>query len=264
MAVNDDADEDGCPEAHVRLRPESGRAYRTEQRATLLVDALRGTPMFQPAASSSCEALVRAARVEAYAVGEELDWTRTTRTCCVLLEGSLELIREREEDGRRLTIGVLEAGELFDVLPLLDGARHMILARALEPVEALAAPVAVVRGLLLEDAAFARSVFAHLASYLRNFEDLAADMTFLDTSVRLARLLLQQADTEPTGSHLPRVQGLSHETMARMIGSVRAVVNRALQELRREGVVELERARVHIKDLRRLLELASRHGGPQT
>lgn len=39
-----------------------------------------------------------------------------------------------------------------------------------------------------------------------------------------------------------------------MVGSVRKVLNRALQKLKDEGIVELSRKQLYLKDLQKLLE----------
>jgi len=39
-----------------------------------------------------------------------------------------------------------------------------------------------------------------------------------------------------------------------MIGSVRKVVNRSLQRLKQDGIIEISRKRIHIKNFQKLLD----------
>jgi len=50
------------------------------------------------------------------------------------------------------------------------------------------------------------------------------------------------------------VDNLKHEDIASMIGTVRKVLSRALQKLKKDGVIELSRKNIRIKDFQKLLD----------
>ena len=72
--------------------------------------------------------------------------------------------------------------------------------------------------------------------------------------MRLAKLLLDHIDPHSKGLDLRLVHDLSHENIAAMIGTVRQVVNRHLQQLKQEGTIDFRRGRLEIKSAEQLLE----------
>lgn len=77
----------------------------------------------------------------------------------------------------------------------------------------------------------------HLAS-------LAEDLSLRTVEARLARLLLERAD-EGT---VRRRRWATQAEMAARLGTVLDVLNRALQQLANEGLIEVERHRIRIVD----------------
>ena len=50
------------------------------------------------------------------------------------------------------------------------------------------------------------------------------------------------------------VHFLQHEDIASMVGTVRKVVNRSLQKLKQDGIIELSRKKIHIKKFQEILD----------
>jgi DNA-binding transcriptional regulator LsrR (DeoR family) len=65
------------------------------------------------------------------------------------------------------------------------------------------------------------------------------------------KLLLKNIDKSV--KNFPLIHNLSHEDIASMIGSVRQVVNRQLQELKKEGIINIRRKQIAVNDLNKLL-----------
>ena len=98
---------------------------------------------------------------------------------------------------------------------------------------------------------------------MRNLADLAGDLALHDTETRLAHLIMRHIDNkDPNHRHLTLINDLSHEVLAEMIGSVRAVVNRQLQHWRKQGIISLDHGHIHIKQLQTLLDRAKSHPLP--
>jgi CRP-like cAMP-binding protein len=99
----------------------------------------------------------------------------------------------------------------------------------------------------------------YLASKMREQEDLATSFALHDVSMRLSRILLKHIDKIKayTGksenefkSHL--ISGLSDELLARMVGSVRQVVNKHLLHWKGQGILNKKRNQLLINDLHAL------------
>jgi DNA-binding transcriptional regulator LsrR (DeoR family) len=93
-----------------------------------------------------------------------------------------------------------------------------------------------------------------MAKQMRQIESLATDLSLYDTSTRLMKLILKNLDVTKPLSHLGLIHKLPHEELASMIGSVRHVVNRHLQQLKKEGIVDIEHKRLAVNDVDKLLK----------
>jgi CRP/FNR family transcriptional regulator, cyclic AMP receptor protein len=171
-----------------------------------------------------------------------------------ILDGKIKVSQINIENAKEQTLYLLSRGDMFDVVSLLDSQEHEYVAEVLEPSKLIEVPIEQVRYLLDNDADFKQLFFPYLATQLRNMENLAVDLSLYDVYERLIRLFARFADYNEKHPSLKLIGNISHEELAGMVGSVRKVVNRALQKLKDEGIVELSRKQIHLKDLQKLLE----------
>jgi CRP/FNR family cyclic AMP-dependent transcriptional regulator len=140
---------------------------------------------------------------------------------------------------------------------------HDVNPVALEPLEIITAPLDKVRRWIETTPAFNRTFLPCLGEKIRELEDLSADLALYETIKRLAMLILQQATPEPLlnekgHSLLPLINTLSDESMARMIGSVRVVVNRHIQEFIKMGLISTSPGKLVVRDLEKLRDYCER------
>lgn len=225
-------------------------------------EVLRTSPLFSSLSDAALAAVLRRFRHETWPRGAALPPGRALDSFTVVVTGRLEVIRYHPETDRQVTVFLLGPGDGFDVLTLLDGMMHDVVTRTVDPMESLVAPLASVHQSMDDHPEFGRALLPYIARQMRSLEDLASDLALHDTVTRLGHLILQHADpvdeTSGDGREVRVLHGLSHDAIARMIGSVRAVVNRCLQELKAQDIVHLRRHRVRVNDLNALLERA--HG----
>ena len=93
-----------------------------------------------------------------------------------------------------------------------------------------------------------------LARRARHLVGLVQDLSMRNVRGRLARLLLEQAQSAGDES-IPRM--LTQEEMASHLGTVREVVGRALRGLASNGIIQFDRHRIVILDAERLAEEAT-------
>ena len=94
------------------------------------------------------------------------------------------------------------------------------------------------------------AVLAAVAGRLRETNEMAGDLAFLDVGGRLAKKLLELAvshGVQRPGGILLDVR-LTQEELANMVGVTRESVNRNLAQLRREGVIGGQGRRFVIRD----------------
>jgi CRP/FNR family transcriptional regulator len=151
-------------------------------------------------------------------------------------------------DGRQVTIRYARNGDVVGLMLALVGPVPMSI-EALTSASVLALRADTLRRALASDALVARACAQELGRQLQHaFEDLAAQ-AFLPLRQRIIIQLLTLA-TPGRGRHL--VVHASHEELAESVASVREVVTRTLDQLRREGLIETERDEIVLLDPLRL------------
>jgi CRP-like cAMP-binding protein len=181
----------------------------------------------------------------------------------VVISGRVELTRANPETGRQITLFLAEPGDAFDVITLLDNKEHDVYPIAMDAVDVITAPLQATRRWLQAHPAFNRAFLPYLAKRIRELENLSADLALTETVTRLARLILLQAvpgleESDPEIEAPAKVTALTNEAMARMIGSVRTVVNRHLQDFKDKGLISTSPGKLIVNDLERLREHCER------
>lgn len=222
------------------------------------IDDLAASPIFAGVGRNALGEIAGAMTLESWPKGCQILTPATSRDRFrIVLRGRVKIARSNGSNGRDLTLWLLRKGDGFDIVPLLDGQPHAVSASALGEVQTLSAPVAQFREWIERFPPLRRAICHYAAAQMRALTDLAADVALHDTMTRLARLLLRHFEPQRAGKAQPNlIQGLSHEELASLVGSVRVVVSRLLGQLKREKTISLTNGTIHILDLKRLLRRA--------
>ena len=171
----------------------------------------------------------------------------------IVLKGKIKSFQMNLENAKEQTLFIYRAGDMFDTLILLDNKPHDVLYEVLESAEVLELPIEKVREWLRTNEQFNKHFFPYIASQMRQSEELASDLSLYSTSQRLSKLLLKNIN--PNDKHYYQLlQNLSKTEIAKLLGTVRNVVERHLKELEREQIIENQRKNIYIKDIKKLLE----------
>ncbi len=182
-----------------------------------------------------------------------IDAEATTKYFYIILEGRLKVSQINPQNAKEQTIQILTTGDMFDIIPLLDGKPHEVLATAIDNCRVFETDISAIRELIYTNPEFNRLFMPYIAKHLRSLENLAVELSLFDTSTRLMRLFLKNLDLK-SSSKLKLIHDLPHEEIASLIGTVRHVVNRHIQQLKKEGILQVERKRLTLKNLEALLE----------
>ncbi len=169
-----------------------------------------------------------------------------------IIEGRIKVYQFNFETTKEQTIKILTRGDMFDVVVLMDSKPHEILTHTYEDTKALRVPIERVREWIDTNTEFRKLFFHYVANEMRNLEELATDLSLHDTSTRFIKLLLKNFD--PESAKLKLIHDLPHEEIASLIGTVRHVVNRHIQELKKDGSLEVERKKLKLKKVANLLD----------
>ena len=202
-------------------------------------------------------------RLESWSKGSIHDGNIATQRFFVIVDGRLELMQSHPVSGKQVSLLILRPGDVYDVLSLLDYQPHDAIPAALDDLQLLSADIGEVRNWIHRHPEFNRNLLPYLARLIRTREALATDLALYDTDTRLARMILRYAtidgipdDDLGHGIEATLLHDLSNEKLAQMIGSVRQVVNRHLQTMKREGILHIDDHRLIIDDLEKLREKA--------
>ena len=154
-------------------------------------------------------------------------------------------------DGRESVMALMEAGDLFGEMPLLDGGKRSASARALEPSELVRVPYGPVEDVLRSKPELLWGVVRLLVQRLRTTDAALADSVFLDVTGRTAKRLLELA-----GGADEFVLPVTQEELAGMVGASRERVNKALSAFIRLGWLEQSERRYRITDREQLARRA--------
>jgi CRP/FNR family transcriptional regulator len=155
-------------------------------------------------------------------------------------------------DGRQVTVRYARSGDVAGLALVIGGPAPMSI-QAMTSSLVLALRVDSLRALLATDPGVARACAEELAGQIHRFLADISEQAFLSLRQRLARQLLLLATPGP-GHDL--VVHVGQQELADAIGSVREVVTRNLHELHEDGLLDISRDEVTIRDPVALADVA--------
>lgn len=174
----------------------------------------------------------------------------TDPTCFYFLkEGRVKSFMQ-SEDGAERVLTVYESGSLLGEAAFFDGLPRMSSAIALSPCHLVPIDRELVSQQFAANPALAMSMIEYLARKVRMLSDHLDHMAFRPAKWRLTEYILSLS---PVGDFVK----CNQEEIASAISTSRVTVSRILNELAREGLVELGYQKVKILDREQLLKICS-------
>ena len=190
-----------------------------------------------------------------FAKGEDpLSSADTLKYFYFIIEGKIKIYDIDFESSKEQTLYILSHGDMFDVISLLDSKQNQYISEVLEESHIIQVPLEDVKQMIVNDAQFRQYFYSYVASQLKSMEDLAVSLSFYDVYQRVLQLFAKFTRTVNGKPELSVIDKLSHDDIASMVGSVRKVVNRSIQRLKKDGIIEVSRKNIHIKNFQKLLD----------
>ena len=183
--------------------------------------------------------------------------TNTLKYFYFVMSGKIKIYDIDFESSKEQTLYMLSYGDMFDVVSLLDGNPNQYISEVLEDTHVIQLPLVDVQEMILKDEKFRQYFYAYVASQLKSMEELAVSLSFYDVYQRVLQLFARFTETVNGEAKLKVINNLRHEDIASMVGSVRKVVNRSLQKLKKDGIIEISRKNIHIKNFQKILDKLS-------
>lgn len=225
----------------------------THDRAALirqcyLFEDARRASIAQLVASSTLE--TRQRRTDVFHAEDEPDGMR------VLISGLIR-IWINDPNGRELTLTLIEPGEAFGEIALLDGAPRSANASVIEPAQMLLLRKTAFDAVLQTDPELARHLIVLLCDRLRRNTGDLRGFAFQDVGMRLAAKLydLAMGHAELSGDEASFTGKFSQTELANMLGVTREAVNKRLAALCYDGILTIEAGRITVRSLAALRRL---------
>jgi CRP-like cAMP-binding protein len=171
-----------------------------------------------------------------------------------LAAGTIKISSLRQ-DGREAILAVLEPGNWFGEITLIDGSPRTHDATALESLDLLVVPPEAFAH-QMRDVVFANAIAAMLAARVRMLYGLTEDATLRSLRARVAHRLLVLARGDATQSvHLRRTLMLPQEALAMMLGITRQTLSKELNALARDQVISIGYGRIDLLSVEALQAL---------
>lgn len=153
--------------------------------------------------------------------------------------------------GDEITLAILSRGDFFGEMALLDSLPRSADATAMEETLLYVLNRSDFQSFLIHNENAVRSILYALSSRLRKTDDFLTEVCFLNISARLARRLLEMAESLlQENSHGSSMElKLTQSDLASLLGTTRETINRELKILRDRGIVSTSRNLIIIHNL---------------
>ena len=201
------------------------------------IELLRSLPLLATLEDELAGPLAEQATVETYRRGGlVIEQGQPTLALFGVLDGTARATR-LGENGRSLVVDVMQRGNSFGELGLIDGLPHRATVRAVRPCEILALPSTVFSHCLAQSAALRHALMHALADRLRRANQRITMLALNDVRGCVIQHLLDQAET--CGGQRLVPGPLRRQGIADTIGASRERVSRVMLDLVRTGVIEM-------------------------
>ncbi len=168
----------------------------------------------------------------------------------LLKKGRVQLYRLSPE-GKKLIVATLGPGAIFGEMSLVGQGMYNTFAEAAEDCLLCVMSRTDVENLIVSKPRVALRFIEAIGKRLTEAEARLEATTFKSIPARLASLLLRLA--EESG---PVVDGYTHQELAEMLGTYRETTTQTLNDFKAQGLIEIGRKRIELKDPEGLLEVA--------
>ena len=218
-----------------------------------VVKPLRRVPLFAHLSDVELDRVRQAVREKDYPKGSVILFEQDPGDALYVVQTGQVKVVLIHEDGREVILALLNEGDFFGEMSLIDDQPRSAHVIATEPARLLVLRRDDFHACMEDMPRIALGLLRALSRRLRQADDKIGGLILLDVSGRLARQLLELAD-ENDGTHITR--RVTHHTLAQMIGSSRETVSRTMSDLGTRGLIEVGRKQMVILDREALEALA--------
>lgn len=206
---------------------------------------LTTVPLFRSLAPTEVASFAQLLREKSYPKGSVILFEDDPGDSLFIVRAGRVKVVLVAEDGREVILGILDIGEHFGELSLIDDEPRSAHVVAMEESILLVLRREDFRRRVEQNPAVAWALLMEMSNRLRRADEKIGSLVLLDVPGRIAQLLLD-AVTESASDYIEKP--LTHQTIAHVIGASRETVSRAMREFVGAGWITTERRRIRITD----------------
>jgi len=150
-----------------------------------------------------------------------------------------------DKEGREVILAILNQGDFFGEMGLIDQAPRSATVVAIDSCELLTMTRADFTKCLQKNFDLTMNVILGLVKRLREADRKIGSLALMDVCGRVARLLMEMAETvdgQKVVTKLPKQQ------IAKMVGATREMVTRVMKEMETGGHIEVRAHQILLRD----------------
>lgn len=168
----------------------------------------------------------------------------------IIISGRIKVYNFDMVKDRQLTLHMLQGNDVFDIFSLIDCVQHQVYYETIDEAEVLSLPLPAMKLWISNNPSFNTNFLAYVIEKMCYLQKYVADMVFQDAPSRLAYLIYRNLNFD--SNELEAINDLTHQELAAMIGTTRAVINRHLQNFKEDGILSLGRRQITVLDITHL------------
>src|SRR2546421_620414 len=168
-----------------------------------------------------------------------------TDSLYIVLSGRLKVMMS-DSEGKEVILAILDPGEFFGEMGLIDDEPRSASVVTIEPCELLSIAKRDFKRVLTENSDMAMAVMRGLVRRLRQADRKIGSLALLDVYGRVARLLLDMS--ENVNGEKIVTKRLPKQDIAKMIGASREMVSRVMKDLQMGGYIEMRGSNIVLRD----------------
>lgn len=225
-------------------------------RTNLLLKRLETFEFLRGLEHVALDELAKSAAWRVYAPDAVIFWEGDVETNLFYLQyGWLKVIKTGP-DGREQILRFLGPGEIFNEIGVFARRPNPATAMALEEAGIWLIPRHALEQILFTHPHTALQIMETMADRFISLVELTADLSLRSVEARLAKLLIEQAKD----GVIPRHRWSTLTELAAHLGTVPDVLSRAVRELTRAGLIEMNKQQIRILNFPELAERAMIQG----
>lgn len=195
-------------------------------------------------------AIARAAHVRSFAVGDTIFLMGDPGDSLMAVLTGTVRISSPSQDGKEIILGMMQPGEFFGELALLDGKERSADAKAMTAVTLAILHRRDVLRFLEQNPGAWQSMVEVLCERLRRTTVQITEVALLELPVQLAKALLRLAGAgdDAEVADVNRTVTLSQRELGNIVGATRESVNKCMREWHRSGALRIDGMSITIVD----------------